>query len=63
MSPTHRFQPIVKHEASHEAKHEAKFVMNQTYADHEVGGFLYLLNSERVLTPINKHEFPPTLEE
>ncbi len=31
MSPTHRALPMVK-------KHEAKFIINQTYVDHEAYG-------------------------
>jgi len=48
-------------------KHEAKFIMNHTYVNHKVyewGGLLALLfNKGRVLTPISKHNFPPTVEE
>jgi len=44
-------------------KHQAKFVMNQTYVDHEAyerEGFLSLvLNSGRGLTPISRHNLPP----
>jgi hypothetical protein len=47
------------------------FIVNQTSVDREVvyemeemGEFLcLLLNSETVLTPISRHNFPPTLEE
>jgi len=55
------------------AKHEATIMVNQTYVDHKaygwegsytyssiVGGFLrLLLNSERVLTSISRHNFSP----
>ncbi len=48
-------------------QHKSKFIMNQTYIDHEAyerGGFLCLLpHSWKVLTPISRHNFPPMLEE
>jgi hypothetical protein len=51
--------PLVK-------KHEPKFIMNQTYVDHQVyewGGFLcLLLNSARVISrkEIDGHKVPST---
>jgi hypothetical protein len=41
--------------------------MNQNYVDYEVykweGSYADSFNSGRILTPINRHNFPPTLEE
>jgi hypothetical protein len=46
-------------------KCEAKFIMNQTYVDHEgyewEGSHAYSSNSGRVLTSISEHNFLPTL--
>jgi len=59
MSPTPWALPILEH--------KAKFIMNQTYVDHEgmngESSYAYPSIVGRVLTPISRHSFPPILEE
>jgi hypothetical protein len=48
-------------------KHESKFILNQTYVDHEAyqweGSYAYSSIRGGFCTTIRRNSFPPTLEE